>query len=520
MIRFTVEFYTSNSATLIIDDGGNFHTLNTYTLRLNGENKGEVSTTVYNLFDLDPSTEYKAELLKDGNVVDTVSFATLSEPISISVKEMGAKGDGVSDDTAFIQAAIMACPKGGRVYFPAGTYKTLPIFLKSDIYVEVCKGAVISAFTDRNRFPVLPAEKVSKDGNDSLYISSWEGNPVPTWASIITGIDAENVVLYGEGTVDGCASKADWWDRPKELKETFRPRMLFLAHCRNVKVQGLLFTNSPSWTLHPYFTDDFAIYGTRVSNPPDAPNTDGFDPESCNGLKVWGIHFSVGDDCIAVKSGKIYMGHKYKTPCENVDISYCLMERGHGAVTLGSEIGAGVRNIRVNRCDFIDTDRGLRLKTRRGRGEDSVIDDVIFSNIKMDGVKTPFVINSFYFCDPDGKTEYVQDRNPLPVDERTPYIKNVLFENCECHNCHFAASYLIGLPERKIESVTFKNVHIDFAKEAEKGFAAMLCGLEETCKMGFSVTNVDRLTMENVTIEGQDGEPYLFENVNKVSVNG
>lgn len=518
MLRFSLEFVTMDSATLLIDDGGKFHTCEDYTLTLNGKDRGRVNTTVFNLFNLEPATEYRAELKKNGSLAESLVFTTLRETISLNVREFGAKGDGVSDDTAFIQAAIMACPKGGRVFFPEGVYKTLPIFLKSNINVEVCAGAVISAFTDRSRFPVLPAEKISEDGKDSLFISSWEGNPVRTWASVITGIDAKNVVLYGEGTVDGCAGPDNWWKDPKGYVDLCRPRMLFLAHCEHVRVQGLLFTNSPSWTLHPYFTNDFAIYGTRIINPPEAPNTDGFDPESCRGLKVWGIHFSVGDDCIAVKSGKIYMGKKYKTPCEDVDISFCLMERGHGAVTLGSEIGAGVRNIRVKRCDFIDTDRGLRLKTRRGRGEDSVIDDVIFKDIYMDGVKTPFVINSFYFCDPDGKTDYVQNREPLPVDERTPYVKNVLFENCECHNCHYAASYIIGLPERKIESVVFRNVHVDFAAEAEKGHAAMLCGLDETSKLGFSVTNVERLTMENVSIQGQEGEPYILENVDSSDI--
>lgn len=40
----------------------------------------------------------------------------------VSVKEFGAVGDGVSDDTAAIQAAITAT-YGGSVFFPAGTYK-------------------------------------------------------------------------------------------------------------------------------------------------------------------------------------------------------------------------------------------------------------------------------------------------------------------------------------------------------------------------------------------------------------
>ena len=77
------------------------------------------------------------------------------------------------------------------------------------------------------------------------------------------------------------------------------------------------------------------------------------------------MRFSLGDDCIAVKSGKIYMGKKHKTPSENIHIRQCLMENGHGAVTLGSEMAGGVVNLTVEDCIFRHTDRGLRIKTRR-----------------------------------------------------------------------------------------------------------------------------------------------------------
>ncbi|MER5903014.1 glycosyl hydrolase family 28-related protein [Streptomyces mirabilis] len=42
----------------------------------------------------------------------------------VNVQQRGAKGDGTSDDTAVIQAALTACPAGGVVYLPAGVYRT------------------------------------------------------------------------------------------------------------------------------------------------------------------------------------------------------------------------------------------------------------------------------------------------------------------------------------------------------------------------------------------------------------
>lgn len=42
----------------------------------------------------------------------------------LNVKDFGAAGDNVTDDTAAIQAALAACPMGGIVYLPAGAYRT------------------------------------------------------------------------------------------------------------------------------------------------------------------------------------------------------------------------------------------------------------------------------------------------------------------------------------------------------------------------------------------------------------
>ena len=148
----------------------------------------------------------------------------------------------------------------------------------------------------------------------------------------------------------------------------------------------------------------------KILNPANSHNTDGLDPESCQDVLVLGTYISVGDDCIAIKSGKIYMAQKEKTPTEDMTVRQCCMRDGHGAVTVGSEIAAGVKDVHIRDCMFMNTDRGLRVKTRRGRGKLSVLDDISFENIDMDNVMTPFVVNSFYFCDPDGKTEYVGSR--------------------------------------------------------------------------------------------------------------
>ena len=53
------------------------------------------------------------------------------------------------------------------------------------------------------------------------------------------------------------------------------------------------------------------------------------------------------------------------------------------------------------------------------------------NTFRMDHVMTPFVINCFYFCDPDGHSEYVRTKEALLVDERTPLIKSLCFKDIE-----------------------------------------------------------------------------------------
>ena len=132
------------------------------------------------------------------------------------------------------------------------------------------------------------------------------------------------------------------------------------------------------------------------------------------------MNIHVGDDCIAMKASKVFLGMKLKRSCEHTVIRNCLLDKGHGGIVIGSEMSGGVKNVTVTQCLMDHTDRGLRVKTRRGRGNTAVIDGLVFRNVEMRGVKAPFVINMFYFCDPDGHGPYVprRDRRPWPTTVR------------------------------------------------------------------------------------------------------
>ncbi|MBO4505064.1 MAG: glycoside hydrolase family 28 protein [Lachnospiraceae bacterium] len=494
---------TPASVTFDIDDGGRYETLKPYTLQV-GDRRIKDSRSIVTVFGLEAGRSYDASVIFDGESGAApefkCSFAAPAITVTCNVRDFGAYGDGEHEDTSFIQSAIMCCPEGGRVLIPAGTYFHRGIYLKSDIFIEIEKGAKLVLDPERSDIPRFPGRLEGSSGADGYFLGTWEGEPVSMFNGSVSGVHVKNVCVYGEGTIDGGANKENWWKDPKVINIAARPRLIFLKGCENVTFTGITLSNSPAWTVHPFFSKKLGFYNITIKNPWDSPNTDGINPESCDGVEIAGVHFSLGDDCIAVKSGKIDMGRLYKTPSKNIHIYGCLMEDGHGAVTVGSEAAAGVRELVVERCRFVRTDRGLRIKTRRGRGKDSVMDNIIFRDIEMDGVITPFVVNSFYFCDKDGKTDYVQDRDPLPVDDRTPFVKRLVFERITAVNSHYAAGWIEGLPEQPIEEIVLKDIEVSFAADAKKGAPAMALNVPECCREGFIVKNCTNFVQENVVI--------------------
>ena len=506
-------FVSSTSACFEWQNDCAYYCEKEYTVLINGRERFHGNTNVFSLFDLEPNTEYNLSI-KDSD--EHLSFKTSNETVAISVKDFGAVGDGVTDDSIACQSAVNCLPKGGRLYFPSGTYVVSPINLKSHITIELAEGATILGIADKTGYPKLPGEIYDIKNGESVHIGTWEGNAVPMHQALIFSEYAEDITIVGRGVIDGNARAAGWWEDIYNF-EYARPRLMFFNRCDNVHIHGITVKNSASWHLHPYFSSNIDFLDVKVQAPDDSPNTDAIDPEACDRVDIIGCRLSVGDDCIAIKSGKIDLGRKYKKPANRHTVRNCYMERGHGAVTLGSEISGGVTNLTVSKCVFKETDRGLRIKTRRGRGKDCIIDGVTFENIQMSGVGTPIVINMYYnCCDPDRESEYVWSREALPVDDRTPYLGNFVFRNMNCERCQIAALFCDGLPEMPIKSVTLDNISFDFAEDAKPGLPAMQSFLEPKCRMGMYAKNIGTLTLKNVNITGHMGDELITENVKEI----
>ena len=175
----------------------------------------------------------------------------------------------------------------------------------------------------------------------------------------------------------------------------------------------------------------------------------------------------------------------------------------------------------MSQCRFHATDRGLRIKTRRGRGKLSVITGVRFDNIRMDQVLTPIVINMWYnCCDPDRYTEYVWSREHLPIDERTPHLGSFHFSNMVCTGAEVAACYIDGLPESPIDKVEIENVSVSFNPEAKPGKPAMQNFAENRCRLGLYLDNIREVSIRNVTVSGAEGEPLLANHCDHITTEG
>ena len=101
---------TARSAVIEIADGGIYYTLESYHLFVNGKDHKTCDTVVTSVFGLKPDTDYKFEIVHEAlgceeasaaEVLTSIEFRTPAEFVTINVRELGAKGDGISDDTVF-----------------------------------------------------------------------------------------------------------------------------------------------------------------------------------------------------------------------------------------------------------------------------------------------------------------------------------------------------------------------------------------------------------------------------------
>jgi polygalacturonase len=382
------------------------------------------------------------------------------------VRAYGAKGDGATKDTAAIQKAIDACAAntgGGTVKLSSGTFVSGPIVLKSNITLDVEKGATLLGSPDHADYP----HKIEFRG--------------PGYQAFVGAVNAENITITGGGVIDG--NGASWWELARHQKdagvlgsENTRPRGVVFDHCKHVRMENITVQNSAYWQIVPYYTDDMVIRDVTILAPQFSPNTDAIDPFSSSNILIEHVTSDTGDDNVAIKSGMINSPGP-DAPSKNIVIRDCTFKHGHG-LSIGSEIAGGAQNIHAERITFEGTDNGVRIKANRDRGAD--VSNIVFKDLAMTNVKVAILVSEYYpKIFPEGEVA------AAPIGRLTPLFHGITIENVEATGVK-TAGVIVGLPEAPVKDITLRNVNIQ-------------------AQTGMRIAYAD-VTLDHLTVKAAEGE--------------
>ncbi|MET9275778.1 glycoside hydrolase family 28 protein [Kribbella sp. NPDC003557] len=365
-----------------------------------------------------------------------------------SITSFGAVPGGVTLATDAIAKAIDACHRagGGRVVVPAGTFLTGAIHLKSNVNLHVSAGATLLFSTDPGDY--LP-----------VVLTRFEGQECMNYSPFIYARDCENIAVTGSGTLDGGATWDNWWswvtpsgpdaqalqqmaadgvpvaDRVFGDGHHLRAAFIETQSCRNVLIEGLTILRSPFWEIHPVLSRNVTVRGLTIDSR--GPNNDGVNPESSQYVHIQDCTLNCGDDCIAIKSGKGADGLRINVPSENILIENCTLNIRYGAITIGSEMTGGVRNVFVRNCTIGSPNLyfGLYIKTNSVRG--GFAENIYLRDLEISNLTKEVVSCNFYRSEGD-------------VGPLTPRVRNVELRNVNVGHARNAFS-IFGYPRSPIQ---------------------------------------------------------------------
>eukprot|EP00048_Salpingoeca_helianthica_P018382 m.241781 g.241781 ORF g.241781 m.241781 type:complete len:418 (+) comp24779_c0_seq1:249-1502(+) len=283
-----------------------------------------------------------------------------------NVLDFGAKGDGVTNDTRSVQAAIDDCAKkgGGTVLFPS-PHRFLINSVSitgSHIEINVQHGATILLSDDRKKWPA---------SREAAFLNQGTIN---------------DIVFTGGGVVDG--QGAAWWPDP----DAFRPYMiLFKNTVQRVLITNITFLNAPNHNLELYANNveiaHVNIFAPSSHGPQPSHNTDGIDVHG-SPFYIHHCNITTGDDNIAVHASHVVVENSF-------------FGSGHGA-SIGSICTEHLTNITFRGIVFDGRvtggqDAGVRIKTKPNCS--GSVSHVLYDNLTLFSVATTIDITMFYHLD-------------------------------------------------------------------------------------------------------------------------
>ena len=388
-----------------------------------------------------------------------------------NINDYGATGYKSEDARPAIQRAIdaAAAEGGGTVYLPPGEYTSGTLHLRSHVRIRIDSGATLFASLNSKAF----------DKPALLY-----------------GEGVDNITIEGRGTVDGQAAYI-WRDNGsfddayirenmllakalgKPLMRSFPagfptermyPHLVLLLHCKDVRIAGLSFVRSRSWTINPYACERLTIDGVYIqSSLKDAVWADGIDPDGCKDVHIANSTIETGDDAIVFYSSNIWGP---PLPCENITVTNCRLSSASSAIKFCDGNMNCIRHVTVDNTVITGSNRGLAFMVFDG----GYVSDVVLSNLTIECRRHDW----FWWGDGDPihfniKRRSEVDGTPRAHEPPAGSIRNVLIQNVVAHGQ--GTSMIHGHPDSWLDGVTLDNVKLfvsnDPASPLEKTLDAM-----------------------------------------------
>ncbi|MEX0720962.1 MAG: glycoside hydrolase family 28 protein [Balneolaceae bacterium] len=418
---------------------------------------------------------------------------------TFDIKDYGARetnGDGDFKNTDAIHRAINAASEagGGKVLIPEGEWLTGPIHLKSHIHLHLEDGATLLFSEDKEDY--LPVVHQRHEGVEAY-----------NYSPMIYANEVKNVAITGKGTLD--AQGDHWWEWfeehgappraaatkvPLSLRdfgkgsgmEGMRPSFVVFWKSEDILVEGITLNDSPMWNIHLIYSERIIVRDISV-NSLRAPNGDGVVIDSSKDVLVEYNHFETGDDAVVLKSGLNEEALEINIPTENVvvrNFEARKVRTGSGGVVFGSETSGGIRNVYVYDAYFEGSDRGIRFKTERGRG--NIIENIFIRDVRMKNITYQAINFNTFYTGPEAT-------GPSPL------VRNIHISDVHIDGVPLAIE-LVGLPEKWLENVTLENIVV------------------ANSEVGARITRVKNLILNNVEINSEE-RAMIVEDAYELALN-
>lgn len=497
---------TDTTITLLWDKPETYDNVEGYKIYNGGTYVGSTTKGNYTVTGLTEGTSYSFTVKAydtDGNLSAasnslTAETKVFGDVIDVTEAPYNAAGDGTTNDTEVIQAAINDCEDGEIVYLPEGyTFKTGALFLKSNMVFKI-DGHLQGSTSYEDYLPLID--------------SRWEGHEYQTFASLLnlgqmagddrTTHQIENVIICGSGSIHGGGDTlgnnekySPYGDALTEIPlhnnkpQRIRGRLVCMMNANNIAVSGLTIEDGPSWTFQPIYSSNLTFMDLNIDTY-GVHNGDGIDPDSSEDVFIFNCEIRTGDDCIAIKSGKDNEGYQIGIPSQRIRITDCEFTNGHGGVVFGSEMSGGIKDVFIQDVEITIPSNypGLRFKTTAKRGgtvENITAKDVLINNVGSDAIRLT--------------TVYTANTDPhSPAAPVNPVFNNFLFENINVLDGGRAVK-ITGMSEEPIKNITFKN-----------------CSFNTT--NGVKINNGKNITFTDVVINNSNGPKYDVTNSENVVI--